>query len=244
MSLSKISNLSILVTFLISTSISICSCQSDPKKVLFIGNSMTYFNGGVDWHLNMMVEKSGLKPGFVASSYTVPLASLEQLWKEGVAQRKITENNFDIVILQESNRKLDSDSFKRSVRLFSEIIRKAKAEPILYMPWEVHTPPGAPDQASIEKMHEEIATELNIRVVPVGLAFLALQKEMPDVRLIEIDGHPSMYGTYLAACVMYAALFNEKPFAQSHLTKMPTKLNQMFQRIAWDTLQSYGNKRK
>jgi hypothetical protein len=50
------------------------------------------------------------------------------------------------------------------------------------------------------------------------------------------DGHPIIYGTYLAACVLYATIFGQSPvgnvFADCSITP---ELRGFFQRIAAET---------
>jgi hypothetical protein len=56
--------------------------------------------------------------------------------------------------------------------------------------------------------YESIANELDDLVVPVGLAFRRSLQERPSLVLHFKDHmHPSLAGTYLAACTFYAALF-------------------------------------
>ena len=56
----------------------------------------------------------------------------------------------------------------------------------------------------------EIAAELAALVVPLGPAWQAALRQRPDLRLYVEDGsHPSKAGSYLAACVFYATLFDQ-----------------------------------
>jgi hypothetical protein len=42
------------------------------------------------------------------------------------------------------------------------------------------------------------------------------RKQTPALSLFADDVHPSLLGTYLAACVFYAALFGESPVGAAH----------------------------
>jgi hypothetical protein len=46
----------------------------------------------------------------------------------------------------------------------------------------------------------------------VGLAFARALQERPELALNVQDGHPTVQGTYLAACVIYATIFAKTPF--------------------------------
>jgi len=49
-------------------------------------------------------------------------------------------------------------------------------------------------------------------VAPVGIAWAEVRRERPSIELFFSDGsHPSAAGSYLAACTLYAALFNRSP---------------------------------
>jgi hypothetical protein len=48
---------------------------------------------------------------------------------------------------------------------------------------------------------------LQIDLAPVGRAFASAQQQHPEIALQMNDGaHPSIAGSYLAACVLYATL--------------------------------------
>ena len=63
------------------------------KRVLFIGNSLTFWNQGVD----VMVKK--LVPGIETSRVAVGGATLETLWKNPEALSAVADK--DVVVLQE-----------------------------------------------------------------------------------------------------------------------------------------------
>jgi len=80
-------------------------------------------------------------------------------------------------------------------------------EPILFMSWPYKNEPSM-----IEELREEFfkaSKTNNIFLIPVGEAFYAFQKKYPDINLYTDDfRHPSKEGTYLAAAVTFASLFN------------------------------------
>lgn len=55
-------------------------------------------------------------------------------------------------------------------------------------------------------------------VIPAGLAFAKALVKRPDIELYEADKrHPSLAGTYLAACTVYAALYRKSPVGRATL---------------------------
>jgi hypothetical protein len=91
----------------------------------------------------------------------------------------------------------------------------------------------------IEQAHRRIATELHLRVAPVGSAFQRVAKARPDLPMLIADNeHASIYGTYLAANVIYAVIRNASPEGNVYRPKRLSKDEALFlQRLAWQTVQ-------
>ena len=70
-----------------------------------------------------------------------------------------------------------------------------------------------PEQtAELSREYTTIGNETDSFVVPVGLAFdKSTMQENGIVLRIADRRHPTLAGTYLAACTFYAALFAESP---------------------------------
>ena len=66
--------------------------------------------------------------------------------------------------------------------------------------------------------YARIADELSAAISPVGLAWLTVQTQRPDINLYYDtvgDYHPGTTGAYLAACVHYASIFRPNPRGDS-----------------------------
>jgi len=108
-----------------------CSKQSE-TRVLFIGNSYTSFNGGLDKGLEAL--SSSIETGrVVADGYT-----LEDHWNDGKALLRIREGGRGYVVLQEQSQLpvIGRDSFFEFARQFDAEIREAGATTVLLMTWE------------------------------------------------------------------------------------------------------------
>ncbi len=193
-----------------------------PVRVLFIGNSYTYFN-----NLPVMLER-------VAASVTPPRrietkmvveggATLRRLWEQKKALGVIQNEQWDYVVLQEQstlgvnfmiegvNRITDYAEFHKSVRRFDEAIRARGAKTVLYATW-ARKEATEQDQAMLDYAYVSIAKELHALVAPVGIVWQAVRKAKPDLELYNRDGsHPSPAGTYLAASCFLATLLNVDP---------------------------------
>ena len=95
------------------------------KRVLFIGNSLTFWNQGVD----VMVKK--LVPGVETKRVAVGGATLETLWNNDEAKLACADNQ-DVVVLQEDLPETTRASFRRHAKLWCEHVRKYGAEPVFY----------------------------------------------------------------------------------------------------------------
>ena len=95
------------------------------KRVLFIGNSLTFWNQGVD----VMLAK--LVPGIETSRVAVGGATLETLWNNDEAKLACADN-WNVVVLQEDLPETSRESFRRHAKLWCDHVRKYGAEPVFY----------------------------------------------------------------------------------------------------------------
>ena len=166
------------------------------KRVLFIGNSLTFWNQGVD----VMVKK--LVPGIETSRVALGGATLETLWNNDEAKLAVADK--DIVVLQEDLPETSRESFRRHATLWCDHVRRNGAEPIFYAAWAYDRLPAFDDDAICAE-HEKVAAENNARIAHVGAARTAGPEGLD---LFDDDReHPSLAGTYLAACVIAATIY-------------------------------------
>src|SRR5205807_1169758 len=142
---------------------------------------------------------------------------------------------YDYVVLQEQST-LPVKNAKRmadNVRLFDELINRTGSKTVLYMTWaRQHTPEA---QQAITDAYNSIGDELGAILVPVGLAWQSFLATHDKPVLHDRDrSHPTLAGSYLAACVFLAALLNENPVG---IELGPAGLVQqdmaLLQRAAW-----------
>ena len=80
------------------------------------------------------------------------------------------------VVLQGDIPYSDVDTFQENARNLVEAIRETGAEPILFMAWPYERL-GWITMDEIAQAHADIATELDVDVAPVGLAFQRASQE-------------------------------------------------------------------
>ena len=210
-------------------------------KILFVGSSLTYWNKGLDLHIELLVESANLPLVIQADKIIKPGAPLETMWEDTKAREMINEGDYDVVVLQDAIHKTDVDTFHAYTRRFVAEIRETGAEPLLFMTWSRK---GITTE-EIGQAYRDIAMELGLDVAPVGFAWQSAMEERPELDMYDSDEiHPSIHGTYLTVNVMYATIFGESPIG---LTYLPTEDSGVvteeeatfLQRIAWETVQEY-----
>jgi hypothetical protein len=81
------------------------------------------------------------------------------------------------------------------------------------------------------------------QVVPAGLAFAKSIARKPELDLYVADKrHPSLAGTYLAACTVYAALLGKSPVGNAYTAGLPADVVAHLQQVAWEAVREYEGK--
>ena len=204
-------------------------------RILFIGNSYTYFN-----EMPLMVEAMATVDGTnaqvessVAGGYSlaqhadpcdpvgaVTLAKLQEPW--------------DFVILQEQSRRPAiprerDEQMRPTVGRLNDMVTALGGKTILYMTWGRRH--GDPEtgystydemQDAIAQAYADIGAQYDTGVAPVGLAFRRALDMRPDIELWDADNsHPSLQGSLLAAYVIYEAITGMSPLEATYCSAVP-----------------------
>jgi hypothetical protein len=183
--------------------------KSQSIKVLFIGNSFTQRND-LPGLLAELASAKGLHLSHELIS--VGGASLRTHWNAGHAAKAIESGGYDFVVLQEQSTLpvKNAGRMAENVRLFDEAIKHAGSKTVLYMTWARQHSPET--QQAISDAYLALGKELGAIVVPVGLAWQRFLAEHKSPVLHDRDqSHPTLAGSYLAACVFFAVLFKASP---------------------------------
>jgi hypothetical protein len=215
--------------------------EQAPVKVLYIGNSYTYYFRMPAVVSAMAKSSAGARPTH-AKLVVAPGATLQSHWESGEAQAAIRERKWDYVVLQEQSlRPLhDVDRMLQYARLLGEEIRRNGAQPVLFATWARRSDPALQDK--LDAAYQRVAADLNAQVAPVGQVWRAALNADGALRVFDEDGsHPSAAGSYLAACVIHLTL---QP-AVSHcpvvpVGGLPVEGADSIARIAWRALRSSG----
>jgi hypothetical protein len=196
------------------------SPEPPPTRVLFIGNSYTYFNNLPEIFTQLAVfgRQDRIETRMVAPGGW----RLKDHWEQGETRRALRERKWNYVVLQEQSMlgisffldgrpRVSSDEvFRPYARKWAAEVRKAGAIPIFYLTWARKANPE--DQAALNYIYMRAARENGAQVAPVGIVWAQVREQQPILELYVADGsHPSPAGSYLAACTLYATIFHQSP---------------------------------
>lgn len=204
------------------------------KTALFLGNSYTAYN-----NLPMMVSTIATSQGntLTYDSNTPGGYTLNGHSTNATSIAKINSANWDYVILQEQSQipsfpqpQVATDCYPYADSL-NRIIKENDSCTVtmFYMTWgrkngDATNCPGWPPvctydgmQAQLRESYVNMMNFHNAELGPVGAAWKYTRDNNPGIELYTPDNsHPSIHGSYLAACVFYAAIFEDSPIGSAH----------------------------
>jgi hypothetical protein len=218
-----------------------------PRKLLFVGNSFTYYNGGLENNVKRLADSARPPRRLDAARATQGGATLKILDGKQWVHDQIDQGGYDVVILQEDIPELTEHSvepFFTYARRFDEEIKRAGGQTVLFMAWPYERLNWVTLE-QISRAHHEVGRELDVPVAPVGVAFQRAMQARPHLSMLGRDKeHETIHGTYLAACVIYATLFRQSPKGLTyHPTGISAEEAAFLQRIAWDTVKEWKKQR-
>jgi hypothetical protein len=225
-----------------------CSNAQDTSctRILFIGNSYTFVNDLPNTFAKL--AKSGKHKVEVGMAARSGWTLLDHL-KSTETLDTLNSKKWNYVVLQEQSQVPSMEQARThqmypAARELVPKIRQVGAIPIFLVTWAHRG--GWPEQgmndygnmqAQINNGYATIAQELNAPMAPVGTAWASAMQGHPELSLWQEDGsHPSEQGTYLAACVFYAAIFQESPVGLTYQGKLSKEITQTLQMVASQTV--------
>jgi len=234
-----------------------------PKTEIFIGNSFFYYNNSMHSHVLALQRAADpeRKQDYRATSATISGSGIDWHDVESYFRPKAIgsysfddKNNvnfnkldklFDVAIMMDCSQcpvhpQLKT-VFTEFTRKNSEIVRAKGAKPVFFMSWAYADKPEM--TAQLAEAYTVAGNENNALVIPAGLAFARAMSKQPELNLYVADKrHPSLAGTYLASCVVFAALTGRSPVGNSYLAGIDAATAKFLQTAAWETVQDYYGK--
>lgn len=173
-------------------------------KILFLGNSHTYFNDmphtvgelfrlcGKDSPDTVMVTHGGM--------------TLKWHSEQPHSRFNIKYGGYDYIVLQDvAHPFIGYDALMNDAEIMRDLIAPTGSRACLYMTWASLAHPEA--QSEMIKAYTDAAEKYGMMLAPVGRVWEYIRYNNSGVNLFWQDGeHASLYGSYVAACVIYCTL--------------------------------------
>ncbi len=236
--------------------------QQKTKRILFLGNSYTYYN---DLPKMLADVASSMGDSIIFDSNTPGGYTLKEHTTNIISLNKIGVGNWDYVILQEQSQlpalpisQVNSDVFPYA-RILDSIINKKNicAETIFYMTWGRKNGDGSncsswPPVCTYKGMdsllairYKTMADTNNAFLSPVGAVWKKIKQNFPLLELYQSDeSHPVEAGTYIAACCFYTITFRKNPMLISFNASLSAidaaNIKMAVKQIVYDSLIKYN----
>jgi len=227
------------------------------RSMLWVGNSFFYYNNSMHGHVGQLLTAAGVR-GSRSVSATISGSGLN--WHDmeahfkpgGVASYSFVGDNevrfntfdkpFDAVMMMDCSQcpihPQLGPLFHEYAKKHSDTVRRRGAQPILFMSWAYSDKPEM--TAPLAAEYEKAGRANNALVVPAGLAFAESVRKRPALSLIVADKrHPSLEGTYLAACTVLASVYKVNPVGNRYTAGLSADVAAHLQAVAWETAQAF-----
>jgi PKD repeat protein len=218
----------------------------DTTQVLFIGNSYTQVNDLPTLFSELALSKG--KHPFVGTKANGGFTFQNHV-NDPATFIKIKEKKWNYVVLQAQSQEpsfpysqVTTATLPFSTQLADSVYaNNFCSQPLYYMTWgrqngdqqwdSINTFYKMNDRLRAGYMRFMEASEAS--VAPVGIAWKYVRDTYPAINLYSSDGsHPSLEGSYLAACVFYASIYRESPVNASFYSTVLPATAQLLQQAA------------
>lgn len=215
-----------------------------PRRILFVGNSFTYYNDGVDRHFERLLDAAHPDWSVRIDSLTTPNETLAGHYRNPVLKERLRADQWDIVVLQgASYEPVDphtEEIFLNYAQRHAARVREYGADVAFFMTWAYRQRPSMINPLAAAYLHA--GNQAEALVVPAGMAWNKIREERSTEFLYSDSKHPSLHGSYLVACVFYAAFYGESPVGIAYTAGLSYEDAAYLQRIAWDTTRHFFRK--
>lgn len=234
----------LMMTSLAMSCVAVSGSAQQHVNALFIGNSYTEVN-----NLPQMVQQIAFSMGDQLSYQSnTPGGCTFSQHCNNHSMELICDGGWDFVVLQEQSQypsfpqgQVENEVFPFAERLVDSVYaHNPCCEPMFYMTWgrkngDAGNAPYFPVLGTYEGMdsmlcerYTYMAHEYDASLCPVGRVWRFLRENHRDIELYQADeSHPSMAGTYAAACAFYVMFFHRDPDSISFGASLPATTTQI-----------------
>lgn len=224
---------------------------NETKKILFIGNSATYYN-----KMPKMVKGLAIAAGkdieittITHSGYKLSEFAAEDGPYLSTITSTLAENTFDYVIMQDHREVMieNPTSTEEAFLILKDLIDKNGAEIILYetqadsegRTFKINGSSVFLDHSMMQyyltKNYFYLGNKYNVEVSAAGPNYTRCTEMFPEINLYNKDKlHPSVEGSYLAACTIYESIFNESAFNNGFLPNSEYDVDNLLEEMSVD----------
>jgi hypothetical protein len=229
-----------------------------PESILWVGNSFFYYNNSMHGHFGKLVASAGPGSRVRGTSVTISGSGLDWhdmdslLRPNGIGRYSFVGDNeirfnppgrqFDTAIMMDCSQcpihpKLQ-EAFHETVRKYADTLKRAGVRPVLFMSWAYKDKPAM--TAQLAEQYTKAGNANDALVIPAGIAVAKAIAKRPEIELYQPDKrHPTVAGTYLAACAVYATLYRKSPVGLAYTAGLDRELATLLQASAWEAVQEY-----
>jgi hypothetical protein len=235
-------------------SLSATFVQAQTTSILWLGNSYTAANNLPDlvYQLALSGGDSVTYNANTPGGYTLQMHS-----QNAMSLQLINQQPWDFVVVQAQSQEPSFDPAYVSANVFPYAAFLDSAiqtndsctQTVFYMTWgrkngdasncaawpPVCTYLGM--QGLLRERYVQMAHDNNAVTAPCGEAWRNVIASNPTYDLFQPDeSHPSLYGSYLNACVFYATVFRKSPVGLQFMSTLPTADAYFLQQVAASTV--------
>lgn len=226
--------------------------ETTPIKILFIGNSSTYYN-----NMPFMIEGLAKADNINCEIKTITASNykLSQFATSGNSynteiMNTLAMEKWDYVVLQEHREPImqNIEKTESALTTLKTAIDNSGAKTVLY---ETQADFMGRDftingssiyfdhntlQYYMNKNYYYLSGLLDCSLAPAGLYYTRCINTYPEINLYNTDMiHPSLEGSYLAACVLYQTIFNKSAFNNQFLPESDYDSNNLITSLETET---------
>jgi len=224
------------------------------KRVLFIGNSYTYANNLPQLLADVALSKSD---SVIYDSSTPGGATFFTHCNSLNTWQKIRSQKWDVVILQGQSQEPSLSPATVMIQSFPYVkqlcdsVRASNtcSEIMFYMTWgrknsdmsycATYSPSCTYSgmQGRLRESYMLFKDSFMTSVAPIGVAWKSFRNNFPLIDLYSPDeSHPSLHGSYLAACVFYSSIFKKTTVGSTYNPSLPSSDVANIQTLASQTV--------
>ena len=239
----------------------ISECNATKFKVLFIGNSYTYVND-----LPSLINQLALSTGdeIMYSSSTPGGSTFQGHFTDATTLTLINQGGWDYVVLQEQSQRPSFSDYQVGWQVYPYAkkldslvkISSPCAKTVFYMTWgrkygDQDLCPYLPTICTYQGMDDllqlrytNMADSNNALLCPVAKVWRSLINNYPAIDLYNGDNsHPSLAGSYAAACAFYSVFLKKDPALCTHTSSLSasdaTIIKNVSKAVVYDDLEKY-----